>query len=62
MFPTLGMDAHHETETELIHIRLSSVDDNINTLIIITPPPLLTCRCQGRGAQGVRGERSLLER
>ena len=31
-------------------------------IIIITPPPLLTCRGQGRGAQGVREERPLLER
>ena len=62
VFLTIQMDAHCETGAELIHIWLSSVDNNNNTLIITTPPPLLPCRSQGRGAQGVRGERPLLER
>ena len=57
MFLILHMDAHPETGTELIHVYLSSVNNNDNTLIINTPPPLLTCRSQSRGAQGVSGER-----
>ena len=62
-FSLLHMDAHCETGAELVHVWLSSVDNNNNnTLIIITPPPLLTWRSQGRGEQGVRGERPLLER
>ena len=50
MFLTLPMDAHCETGAELIHV-LSSVNNSNNVLI-----------SQGRGAQGVRGERPQLER
>ncbi|CAI5693657.1 unnamed protein product [Oreochromis niloticus] len=46
-----------KNRAELIQVWLSSVET-----IIITPPSPLTCRSQGRGAQRVRGERSLLER
>ncbi|KAM8724688.1 cytosolic phospholipase A2 gamma-like isoform 3-T3 [Acanthopagrus schlegelii] len=46
---------------EIYKAALRRLNKSLALILRQTPPPLLTCRGQGRGAQGVRGERPLPE-